>query len=264
MKNQQGENMADVTMGSGTSRLAFWAPRLGFWLAVLALVLLALGPIGWRTGMFHFRLAFFTLMPWSAYIGIAAGVVSLIALIWFGRMSNGARLMVIVGLVVGGLMAYVPWYWNNVLNTVPRIHDITTDMTNPPAFAATLAARKAEEGNSVDYDPKAGEQQKQAYSDLAPVKAAVPPAEVFKQALATAQGMSGWTIVANDAAAGTIEASQRTRFFGFTDDFVIRVSADGAGSRVDMRSESRQGRSDFGVNAARIRAYMAALKTKLG
>jgi uncharacterized protein (DUF1499 family) len=51
---------------------------------------------------------------------------------------------------------------------------------------------------------------------------------------------------------------------GFTDDFVIRVTADGAGSRVDMRSESRQGVSDFGVNAKRIRAYLSALKQALG
>jgi uncharacterized protein (DUF1499 family) len=51
---------------------------------------------------------------------------------------------------------------------------------------------------------------------------------------------------------------------GFTDDFVIRVSPDSTGSRIDMRSESRQGISDFGVNAKRIRAYMEALKPKLG
>jgi uncharacterized protein (DUF1499 family) len=76
--------------------------------------------------------------------------------------------------------------------------------------------------------------------------------------------MSGWTIVGNDAAQGRIEAYQRTTFMGFTDDVVIRVAPDGAGSRIDVRSESRQGRSDFGVNAKRIRAYEAALKQKLG
>ena len=31
-----------------------------------------------------------------------------------------------------------------------------------------------------------------------------------------------------------------------------------------MRSTSRQGRSDYGVNAARIRAYMATLRKELG
>ena len=34
----------------------------------------------------------------------------------------------------------------------------------------------------------------------------------------------------------------------------------GAPASVDMRSEARQGRSDFGKNAERVRKYMAALK----
>ena len=45
---------------------------------------------------------------------------------------------------------------------------------------------------------------------------------------------------------------------------MIRVSCDEAGSRIDVRSTSRQGRSDYGVNANRIRAYMAALRKRIG
>ena len=69
---------------------------------------------------------------------------------------------------------------------------------------------------------------------------------------------------ASDPQAGRIEASQASFWFGFVDDIVIRVGAAGAGSRVDMRSLSRQGRGDLGVNAKRIRAYMAALKQAAG
>jgi uncharacterized protein (DUF1499 family) len=76
--------------------------------------------------------------------------------------------------------------------------------------------------------------------------------------------MPGWTVVASDPASGRIEANDTSRWFRFTDDVVIRVAPDGAGSRVDVRSESRQGRSDFGVNAKRVRAYLAALRSRLG
>jgi len=250
--------MAEMTMGRGTSRLAFWAPRLGFLLAIVALVLLALVPITYRTGMLHFRTTFFNLMQPAAYFGIAAGVVSLLSLIWWRGMAGAGRLMALVGLVIGALMFYVPWYYNHVLNTVPRIHDISTDMQNPPTFSpAVLQARAAEpEVNTVDYDQKVAAAQKEAYPDVVPMKTALAPAE--------AQAMSGWTIVTNDPATGRIEARQRTLFMGFTDDFVIRVVADGSGSRIDMRSVSRQGRSDFGVNAQRIRTYMTALKAQLG
>jgi uncharacterized protein (DUF1499 family) len=76
--------------------------------------------------------------------------------------------------------------------------------------------------------------------------------------------MPGWTIVAADANAGRIEASEQSRWFRFIDDVVIRVVGEGAGSRIDVRSTSRQGRSDYGVNAARIRAYMGALRKRIG
>jgi uncharacterized protein (DUF1499 family) len=258
--------MADITVGGvGASRLAFYMPRLGFALAIIALIMLALAPIGWRTGMWHFRTSFWYFMQPAAYLGIAAGVVSLVALFWWPSMGNAARAMALVGLAVGAVMAYVPWSYYHTLGSVPRIHDITTDTANPPGFsAAVLTARSVEKGNSTDYDQKVAALQKQGYPDLGPVKTTLPPAKAFARALAAAQGMSGWTIVGSDAAQGRIEAYQRTMFMGFTDDVVIRVTPDGGGSRIDMRSESRQGQSDFGVNAKRIRAYDDALKQKLG
>lgn len=258
--------MADISVsGAGASRIAFYAPRLGFALAVIALIMLALAPVGWRTGMWHFRVSFWYFMQPAAYLGIAAGIISLVALFWWPSMGNGARIMALLGFAVGAVMAYVPLSFYHTLGTVPRIHDITTDTDNPPAFSPTvMQARVAEHGDVKNYDQKTAALQKQGYADLAPVKTSLPPDQAFARALAAAQGMGGWTMVGSDAAQGRIEAYQRTTFMGFTDDVVIRVAADASGSRIDMRSESRQGRSDFGVNAKRIRAYQAALKQKLG
>jgi uncharacterized protein (DUF1499 family) len=123
-----------------------------------------------------------------------------------------------------------------------------------------MPARTAEGGNSVVYPgAKFADQQKQAYPDIAPLVLALPPAAAFDRALAAAQAM-GWTIVLADAAAGRIEASDRSRWFGFTDDIVVRITPEGPQSRIDVRSSSRYGRSDFGVNAARVRAYLAKLR----
>ena len=55
---------------------------------------------------------------------------------------------------------------------------------------------------------------------------------------------------------GRIEAVARTAIMGFRDDVVVRIRADGAGARIDMRSSSRYGSFDFGANAARIRSLM--------
>jgi len=127
-----------------------------------------------------------------------------------------------------------------------------------------LAARAAERAASVDdRGPQLAQLQKAAYPDLAPLITRLPVTRAFNEALHVAESMPGWTIVASDVNAGRIEASQQSRWFRFTDDIVIRVVGNEAGSRIDMRSASRLGRSDYGVNAARIQAYMGALRKRI-
>jgi uncharacterized protein (DUF1499 family) len=241
---------------------ATYGAYLGLGLAVVSGLLLAISPLGWREGWWHYRFAFSWLMPFSAYIALAAAIVSLLVvaagcsrLRWRGLMIAG------IGLAAGAVLAYAPWQYNHRLNTLPRIHDISTDTENPPSYAAALPARAAEHAASTTYaGPEIAKQQEAAYPDLAPVKVGLPPDQALQRALDTAKAMPRWTVVAADPATGRIEASETSRWFRFTDDIVIRVAEDEPGSRIDMRSESRQGRSDFGVNASRIRAYMAALR----
>ncbi len=240
------------------------AAYVGVGLAILALLALAVGPLGWRLGWWHFRFAFFWLMPWAAYGALAAAAVSILALV-FGWSHLGARgiALAAVGIVVGAAVAYGPWQYDRLRNTVPPIHDITTDTDNPPAFVAALKLRP-KDANTVAYEgPALAGKQRAAYPDIAPVKAKLAPAEAFKRALDAANAMPGWTVVDADAASGRIEANETSRWFRFTDDVVIRVAPDAAGSRIDVRSVSRVGRSDFGVNAARIRAYTAALSGRV-
>ncbi len=142
---------------------------------------------------------------------------------------------------------------------MPRIHDITTDTAHPPEFVATLPLR-AGAPNPPGYDGKeVAELQRKAYPDIRPLELPVPPQQAFSKALAAAEAM-GWEIVAQDPAAGRIEAVATTLWFDFKDDVVIRVAEAGRGSRIDIRSKSRVGRSDIGTNARRIRAYLERLK----
>lgn len=246
--------------------LAPYGAYLGLGLAVLALALLAAGPIGWRAGWWHYRFAFTWLMTYSAYIAIAAAIVSLFTLaLGWPHLDGRNMIMAGLGLALGAVLTYVPWQYNHTSKTVPRIHDITTDTDNPPRYVAVLPARATENANSVAYEePEVARLQRAAYPDIVPLVVPLPPSQAFGRAHEAARDMSGWTIVEADAAAGRIEASQASLWFGFTDDIVIRVSANGAGSRIDVRSVSRHGRSDFGVNARRIRSYLTELRQRVG
>jgi uncharacterized protein (DUF1499 family) len=239
---------------------------LSFILAILALLLLALAPVGWRAGWWHFRFAFTWLMTASGVAAAAAVIVALAVLLsGSSQLGAGGLAMLAASLVLGAMLVYIPWHYDQLRKRVPRIHDITTDVETPPEFAAVLPARSAEKAATAVYaGPELAPLQKAAYPDVAPLDVPLPAAKAFELALAVARSMRGWQIVASNQATGRIEASQTSRWFRFTDDIVIRIAAQGSGSRVDMRSLSRQGRSDFGVNAARIRAYMAELRRRLG
>ena len=166
---------------------------------------------------------------------------------------------------------------------IPPIHDISTDLADPPVFsAAVVAARtKVPGGNGVDLvaaklpdDPRFGplagkpviEVQRAAYGDIKPLVTDSAAFDAFQVALDTAQAQKGWVVDRNDAATGMIEAHATSFWYGFTDDIVIRVRAlpDDSGTMIDMRSTSRVGLSDLGMNARRVRAYMQALNTNLG
>jgi uncharacterized protein (DUF1499 family) len=192
-------------------------------------------------------------LKWAAYGGIAAAVLAVIALI-----AGGRRALAALALVAGVGAFLPPMMFQRTARSVPPIHDISTDTDNPPAFVAVVERRQGA-SNPIEYGgPEIAAQQHQAYPDLRPVTLSDPPARAFERALEAARGQ-GWEIVASVPADGRIEATDTTRFFGFKDDVVVRVKPEGAGSRVDVRSLSRVGRSDVGKNASRIRAYLRAL-----
>jgi uncharacterized protein (DUF1499 family) len=228
-------------------------------LALLGLGALAAAPLGWRLGWWRLGISF-ELMAIAAPLSLIAAMLAAIALIFArGELRFGRRLMLIAVLVLGaGFVAAPLRLW---LRHPPAIHDITTDTQNPPAILAARAARAPEHGAPESYGgPALAAIQQQAYPDVGPMLLPLVPAQAFDRALATVRAMPRWIILAIDPARGRIEASATSFWFGFVDDVVIRVSAAGGGSRIDMRSVSRQGKGDLGVNAARIRAYMAALK----
>jgi len=232
-------------------RLRCVAPALA---AVALLLLLLAGPMV-RLGLWDIGTGF-GLMRWGAYLGLASVAVSLVTLLT--RTGRRPVLLQVAALVIGAGVAFVPWYWLRQARRVPPIHDISTDLEHPPEFVAVLPLRAGAPNPAVYGGSEVAAAQREGYPDLHSLMVHLAPGAAFARALASARAM-GWTLVAADSAAGRIEATATTRWFGFKDDVVIRIQPDSAGSRVDVRSVSRVGQSDVGTNARRIRAYLARL-----
>jgi uncharacterized protein DUF1499 len=250
------------------SRRGSWAMRivlLGFVVALAAALLLVAAPLGYRAGLWSLRAALLDLPRlYVFYGGIAGAAISLLALVVTAASRRGGwAALAVLGIAIGAGSAYVPWSFAEKGRALPPINDITTDTANPPDFEAVMPLRDAAHAQPVTYGPDLPALQKQAYPDIVPAHLDEPADQAFAAALDTVR-KKGWTIVAADGERRRIEATDTTFWYGFTDDIAVRVSADGAGSRVDVRSKSRVGRGDFGTNARRVRDYLAAIKSTGG
>lgn len=224
----------------------------------LALLLLPLAPLATRAGLLPWQIG----LPLGALAVLASAVLLLLLLsllAWRRFRVFAPRIGVLAALaaVPVGIGAFI------VLpaRQLPAIHDISTDIAEPPLFSERTLALRGPESNPIVRGTELDAMQRAAYPRLAGLDSNLPPAEALRRAGEIA-GTLGWESNASDAAAGLIEARETTFWFGFVDDVAVRVRATPTGSRIDLRSVSRVGRGDLGANAARIERFLAAWRER--
>jgi len=232
--------------------MSVWLKRLSY----LAILGFPLSVLGTRLGLFHFRVGF-TGLSYTVYLSVAVLVVGLIVA-YIKRSSNpsdskmarnAALLCLLPILGIGSQLM--------TAQSVPAIHNITTDIDNPPLFA-TIAGLRTEEHNPLAYDKeKMAPLQQQAYPEVKTIVTTLSKKEAHDRAIAVAKEL-GWEIVDQNYFTGMIEATETTLLWGFKDDIAIRVDGHGKDIAVDLRSVSRVGQSDLGANAKRINKFIAA------
>ena len=146
---------------------------------------------------------------------------------------------------------------------MPWVHDVSTDTDNPPPFIA-LREFRLKCRNGADYSGLRADEHRRHHPDLQPDEFEHPPSAIFNAALAAVNQLH-WNVVAAVESEGRIEATATTRLLRFKDDVVIRIRANDndSGTRLDIRSASRVGSSDFGVNAKRIRTFLSEINSRL-
>lgn len=234
----------------------------GLLLACAALLLAAVSGFGHRAGLWSFVTGF-AVLGVAALAGLAALVVSVVAAVrmWLHRPRPPLSVATFGG-VLGAMVVGLPVNQLHSGMTLPRIHDITTDTANPPAFVA-LAPKRADAPNPAAYpgEPVA-RLQLAGYPQIVPHYYKPNAKVVFNEALEIVR-RRGWAIAEAEPDEGCIEASETSQWFGFVDDVVVRIADTPRGTRVDVRSRSRVGMSDFGANAKRIEAFLSDLDREL-
>lgn len=227
--------------------------------AVIAAVLLPVGALGTKFGVWGFQTGFLALAAASvlAVLGLVTGLAALFVSRKRGYADDMPSLF--IGLGVCGLIIALMGMQFYTASSVPPIHNISTDISDPPQFDAVVALRGAD-SNPLEYNAdQLAPLQQEAYPWVQPLILSVSRDAALTQAEAALEAL-GLEIVAVDRDAGIVEATDTTFWFGFKDDVVVRVRDSGAGSVVDVRSVSRVGQSDLGANARRIGQILEQLQ----
>jgi uncharacterized protein (DUF1499 family) len=242
------------------SRKAIWSQRIAL-ISFLVFVAVVLMHRFWTLPT-PLAMKIFGLCVAGAVAALVLGVAALVTIWREGYIGAGRAL---VGSLFSILLLALPLWSLPSVVTLPRIHDISTDVAAPPAFAK-LAALRSGQANAPQYQPGLAALQIVAYPDIQPVSLPRPPAEIYTTVQETVRGLN-WRIVAatppGENKPGLIEAVDRSLIFGFTDDVVIRVTPEDKETRVDIRSSSRFGEHDLGRNAERIRTFFSDMRTKV-
>lgn len=255
----QTESKNQVSEQSSFSRVAIAA----FLLSAIAAFLFVFSGYGYQAEIWSLGTAFSVLRN-AAYATFGLILVNLLAIYLTlpGKRKRGMAFG-ITGLVLTFAVIITAVYWQSEAQKYPPIHDITTNIENPPAFEKIIALR-SDSPNPHEYlGGETSDMQREFYTDLQPIVLNKSSETVFNRAVSLAESRE-WTLVSANRENLKIEATEKLPWFGFKDDVVIRLQPqDENRTLVDMRSKSRIGRSDLGLNAYRIQQFLEDLQKEL-
>ncbi len=245
------------------SFLARWTSRLALFCAVLLIV----------TAFLHRVLSLPTPVALNIAAAVFAGSAAVVLMaaiagldIWMTGRQGASR--VIFGTGVALALLAIPLALFVASRQWPEINDVTTDLVQPPEFVGAAKQRSSGSNPLLYPADRFAKLQQASYPDIKTIVVPRSTEEAFESALqALAKLRYKTTFEAppdeDPGSPGIIEVADRTMFLGFPDDVVIRVTSDDEASRIDVRSASRYGRSDFGRNAERVREILKEIVGRL-
>jgi hypothetical protein len=216
----------------------------------------------YTTGINGVTWAFFLALA-AIVLGVLLGVRAKKAIVPPPRLRRWAGVLL--------ALVYAGWVGSYAIAsfTTPAIHDISTDLADPPGFRTlTLRPDNLDAVPGIDDAEMKGMSPQQRwvvihqkeYDDIRSVRINEPVPSVVAKAERLAEAR-GWDVASALPEEGRLEATDTSSLFRFKYDIALRIrpTETGEGSIVDMRSVSRVGEGDLGANAKRVRSFLADL-----
>lgn len=255
--------MKHVAWDEPVAAAARWSLRFALFsmaLSVIAILIVRTRTVDVASGVSVFAFAILSACA-AVLLAVAASVT-----IWrTGRRGIGSA---VAGVLLAALVLAWPAWLAVQAVRLPILNDISTDINNPPGFSRSTRALEARSGHvPAELAAETRLPQTRAYPDVQPIVIDLDGDEAFQLVLTAAKEM-GWQVIESSAPGGRIgdgriEAIDRTLIMRFPSDITIRLRPGAGQSRIDMRSASRYGRHDFGVNAGRIEAFAQQMQQQL-
>ena len=238
-----------------SSAAALWSKRLGLFAFVLLAVSVAAN-----------RLSLLTTADLYTMVGVVSAValfVLLLSAIGFRALwANGDRggIWAATGIFFA-LLCLAPVAWFGLLAvTLPPLHDVSTDLEDPPPFAPTNRGNERG-GNALDTLPAETVRLQPAAYPAVQGRRYDEPSDVVVRAALSVLETRGWPVVAQTGQAGPegatlIDTRYSSLVTGFGYSIVLRISDEADTSYVDMRAAAHFGRHDFGADARLIEDFL--------
>lgn len=209
---------------------------------------------GYKYQLLPFKPAFMLFLIVAAGLVVVGGIAALNA---FRSQSTLLVFPALLGFIPLFLLALM--IANGAIKA-PQIHDISTRPHPPLLFSEAVKRRKVDENSLEPASAQTLALQSEHYAEVKPLILELEFIQCVEMVAAEIE-QRGWTMIASELNEGWFEAYDQSALFGFKDDIRLEIAEIENGScRIDMRSVSRVGVSDLGVNAKRIASFLSELK----
>ena len=235
-----------------------WTIQLNVFLGICALALMPIGILGSSLGIWNYRIAQLACVT-AVIAGLSTLALALLLRTFCDReytkkLTQLSAILALPPLIIAG------WFMFSNRDAV-MIHQITTDLESPPEYLSLIEARGTD-SNPLAYTAQNKRLQQQHFPDVGPIYTRLSVPEAKWTAKRVIQSL-GWVLYDDSSRANYLEATETTLLFRYVDDIVIRLHAENGQTRIDLRSTSRVGRSDLGVNAARISRFTSEFEKRV-